>query len=174
MKIEETSTASRSRPPPFPRRSSRIASAPRRRSLSISLRRKPCAPWLNVVSSTTPIFFPLRSTIRPCTTGTSIRARRTVRVRGTPLSGSTTSSRTFVPDGPLMRAVATLLATPAIERPLTAVMNSPFLIPARSAGEPSNTLITCRPRRSSSTFIPTPSNSPRTDCSNCLVSSGVR
>ena len=79
-----------------------------------------------------------------------------------------------MPAGPLIRAVATSLDTPAIERPFTAVMNSPFLMPAFLAGEPSKTLITRRPRRSSSTFMPTPSNSPRTDSSNSFVSLGVR
>ena len=107
-------------------------------------------------------------------TGTSIRARSSVSVRGAAVSGSTTSRRTFVPAGPLMRAVATSLDTPAIERPFTAVMKSPFLMPPFLAGEPSKTLSTRRPRRSSSTFIPTPSNSPSTDSSNSLVSSGVR
>ena len=61
-------------------------------------------------------------------------------MRGTTVSGSTTSRRTFVPAGPLMRAVATSLDTPAIERPFTAVMKSPCLMPPSFAGEPSNTL----------------------------------
>ncbi len=79
-----------------------------------------------------------------------------------------------MPDGPLIRPVATSLLTPAIERPSTAVITSPSRIPAFSAGEPSKTRSTLSPRRSSSTFMPTPSNSPLTDSRNCFASSGVR
>ena len=46
MKMLDTSTASRSRPPPLPRRSSTIPSAPASSSLSTSRRSTPCAPAL--------------------------------------------------------------------------------------------------------------------------------
>ena len=91
-----------------------------------------------------------------------------------PLSGSTIWSVTLVPAGPLILAVATELDWPAIDLPSTSVTKSPFLMPAFLAGEPSNTLITRRPRRSWSTLMPTPSNRPWTDSWNCLVSFGVR
>ena len=85
-----------------------------------------------------------------------------------------TLSVTAVPAGPLMRLVATSLFTPAIERPFTPRMKSPRRMPASCAGEPSNTRSTFSPRLSCSTFMPTPSNSPLTDSSNCFASLGVR
>ena len=91
-----------------------------------------------------------------------------------PLSASTIWSETLVPAGPLIFAVATELDCPAMDLPSTSVTKSPFLMPAFFAGEPSNTLITRRPRLSWSTAIPTPSNRPWTDSWNCLVSLGVR
>ena len=134
----------------------------------------PWAPELKLSSSTTPIFFPSRSTIRPVATGTSIRSRLTLTSRGCPSPGVRTLSSTLVPAGPLMRLVATSLPTPAIDLPFTDRMKSPRRTPASSAGDPSNTRSTFRPRRSSSTFIPTPSNSPLTDSLNCEASLGVR
>ena len=103
-----------------------------------------------------------------------MRSRSTLSSRGSASPGVTTLSSTVVPAWPLMRPVATSLLTPAIERPLTARIRSPRLMPAFSAGEPSKTRSTFRPRRSSSTFIPTPSNSPLTDSLNCVASLGVR
>ena len=43
-------------------------------------------------------------------------------------------SRTVVPGGPLILAVATLLDTPASDSPFTAITKSPFLIPAVLGG----------------------------------------
>ena len=94
-------------------------------------------------------------------------------MRGASSPGVYTLSLTDVPAGPLIRAVATSLLTPAIERPFTARMKSPLLTPPRSAGVFSKTLSTLRPRRSSSTFIPTPSNSPSSEALNSLASLGV-
>ena len=103
-----------------------------------------------------------------------MRSRSTLSSRGSASPGVTTLSSTVVPASPLMRLVATALLTPAIERPLTERMKSPRLMPAFSAGESSKTRRTFSPRRSCSTFIPTPSNSPLTDSLNCVASFGVR
>ena len=66
--------------------------------------------------------------------------------------------RTYVPGLPLIRAVDTLLDLPAIDLPFTAVIRSPGRIPARFAGESSNTPATSRPRGRSTTVMPTPEN----------------
>ena len=80
-KMLETSTASRSRPPPLPRRSTTIPCAPCASSLSIAARSSPCAPELKVRSSTTPSFLPSTVSSFDSTVGTSIRSRSTVTVR---------------------------------------------------------------------------------------------
>ena len=140
MKIDETSTASLSRPPPLPRRSSTRPSTPFSSCSLISARSAPWAPSLKVVNSITPKSRPPRETVRPSAAGTSIfsRLRSSVRVR--PVSGSPTSSFTRVPAGPLMRPVATWLGTPAIDLPFTSTTSSPGLMPARAAGESSKAL----------------------------------
>jgi hypothetical protein len=95
-------------------------------------------------------------------------------VRRLRVSASSTSRDTLVPAGPLILPVATLALRPAIDLPSTAVIRSPFSIPALAAGVPGKTLSTRSPRRSSSTVIPTPSNSPDTDWRSSLASLGVR
>ena len=127
----ETPTASSSRPPPLPRRSRTIASAPWSRSFLISRLSRACAPSLNPNSSTTPILCPSTTFMRPRATGTSMRSRFTLTVRSASSPGVKTRSCTVVPAGPLIRLVAISLFTPAIERPSTARMKSPRSIPAR-------------------------------------------
>ena len=83
-----------------------------------------------------------------------------------------TSSLTLVPAGPLMRPVATALLRPAIERPSTERITSPFKISDRCAGVSSKTSSTRSPRSSFSTDMPTPSNSPEIDSWNLLASLG--
>ena len=73
-----------------------------------------------------------------------------------------------------MRATATSLLSPAMERPFTATIRSSFMMPARCAGEAPNTRSTRRPRFASSTLIPTPSNSPCTSSWKRAACSGVR
>jgi hypothetical protein len=65
-----------------------------------------------------------------------------------------------------MRVVASSEETPRSERPLTATISSPDLIPPRAAGEPLNTVSTRSPRGTSSTFMPTPSKAPWVASSN--------
>jgi hypothetical protein len=60
----------------------------------------------------------------------------------------------------LIRAVDSSELRPAIERPLTRVITSPGLTPPRAAGESRYTVSTRSPRGTSSTVMPTPSNSP--------------
>ena len=112
--------------------------------------------------------------MRLSVTGTSIRSRSTVMVRESSSPGLNTSSSTSLPAGPLIRPVASSLLRPAIERPSTDRIRSPFAIPASCAGESSKTVRTLSPRRSSSTVIPTPSNSPEIDSRTDFASSGVR
>ena len=170
----DTATASSSSPPPFPRRSSTIASAPRPRTFLIWRLRRACAPSLKPNSSTTPSLWPSRSTTRPVATGTSIRSRFTFTVRSLSAPGVKTRSSTLVPDGPLIRLVAISLFTPAIERPFTAMIRSPRRIPACAAGDSSKTRSTFRPRLSCSTFMPTPSKCPLISSVRACASFAVR
>ena len=71
------------------------------------------------------------------TTGTDTSLR--VIVTSLRLPSCATVSVTSVPDGPLMRVVATSPLTPASVFPFTATKTSPATIPARLAGEPSKT-----------------------------------
>ena len=139
----------------------------------MAARTSPCAPVEKLASLTTPSFLPLRSTSLLSTSGTSIRSRLTLTVRGLPRP-AVTWRVTLLPAGPLIRPVATRLSTPASERPLTAMIRSPLVMPALRAGDLGKLFRTRRPRRSSSTVIPTPSNSPSTAWANCWASSGGR
>ena len=112
--------------------------------------------------------------MRPVATGTEIRSRLTLTLRVESLPGLNTRSCTLVPEGPFMRLVATSELTPVSDLPSTSTIRSPRWMPAFSAGAPSKTRSTLRPRRSSSTFMPTPSNSPLTDSSKRAASLGVR
>ena len=159
MKMLETSTASLSSPPPLLRRSSTTPWAPLASSSSIALRSSPCAPDVNPARRTCAILRPRDCSISASTTGTSTRARSSRMSRGDRLP-ETTESVTSVPDGPLISVVACSEVFPASERPSTAVITSPPRIPPRSAGESSNTVSTFRPRATSATFMPTPSNAP--------------
>ena len=103
-----------------------------------------------------------------------MRSRLTFTVRSEDSPGVNTRSCTLVPAGPLMRLVETSLFTPAIGRPSTARMKSPVWMWASLAGEPSNTRSTFSPRRSCSTFMPTPSKCPLTSSSNWRASFAVR
>ncbi len=112
--------------------------------------------------------------MRLSVTGTSIFSRSTVMLRESSAPGLNTSSSTLLPAGPLIRPVASSELTPAIERPSTDRIRSPFAMPAALAGESSKTVRTLSPRWSSSTVMPTPSNSPEIDSCTDFASSGVR
>ena len=137
-------------------------------------RRKPCAPELNPVRRTTPTLRPFLVTTRPSATGISMRSRLTRTVRLSPVPPDTTPRLTEVPEGPLMRATDTSLLSPAIERPSTSTIRSSLHDPRALSGEEPNTRRTRRPRAASSTFMPTPSNSPCTSSWKRLACSGVR
>ena len=79
-----------------------------------------------------------------------------------------------MPAGPLMRPVETVLGSPAIEWPFTAMITSSGRIPARSAGERLKTPATRSPRLSSRTDMPTPSKAGLSDWRKSFASVGVR
>jgi hypothetical protein len=93
--------------------------------------------------------------IAEATTGSEIVARVTVTVRAGAFGGLTVS-RTSVPGGPLMSAIAVLEGSLWSERPLTATIRSPTFSPARLAGVESNTRAISRPVGLGATETPIP------------------
>ena len=138
-------------------------------TLSISRRSTPCAPELKPSSRPRRACCPSRSTIRLLATGTSIRSRSTFTVR------ESLGARGEHLEVHLRARLALDAArSPARCSARRSSGRSPtgsgrrLRMPACFAGEPSNTLSTRRPRLSSSTVMPTPSNSPDTDSWNAL------
>ena len=130
MKTLETSTASDSSPPPFPRRSRTMPVAPSR-SVSTSRRTRPWAPLLKLVSSTTPS---LRLPRDDATRYRHLDPFARPRCASARFSDRAPQP-TCVPDGPLMRAIATSLLMP-VERPSTATISSPRWIRPAAPGSP--------------------------------------
>ena len=156
----EFSTASSSRPPPLPRRSSTRASAPSSSRRSTSCLSWAWAPREKLSSSTWAILCPSKSSSLPSTTGTASSSRVSVSSRSSPVEGRSTVIVTSVPALPLISAVARSGSSPAIDLPSTSVTMSPWRIPASFAGEPSNVLATRRPRLTPVTLMPTPEKLP--------------
>ena len=104
MKIEATSTASVSRPPPLPRRSSTIPSAPRASSRSTALRTCSLDSVVKLVYATWPNLPDLVRTMRSSTTGSRISARSSVLTNRLPSRSNVSSTR--VPGAPLMSPTA--------------------------------------------------------------------
>ena len=137
MKIEETITASLSRPPPLSRRSSTTPVgavveqlAHRVADLVVRAGGEAREPHVGDLA-------PVRAVrISDRTTGISTCARSSVSSRVPPFA-SARSAAPRVPAGPLIRVVDSSELAPAIERPLTCVITSPGRRPPRSAGEPS-------------------------------------
>ncbi len=94
------------------------------------------------------------------TFGSETSARVRVSSRTLPVLASSTPIVTWVPSGPLIIAVASVLVTPAIDLPSTETIVSPASIPAAAAGEPGKTLATRRPRLTSITESPIPEKWP--------------
>ena len=136
MKIDEICTASLSSPPPLSRRSSTTPSAPSSSSCLTASPTASCAPAVKPARRTQATLLPSGAVrISDWTTGISTSARLSVSSRSSlPVR---TVSLTSVPAGPLIRVVDSSELAPAIERPSTSVMMSPFLSPPSAAGEPS-------------------------------------
>ncbi len=163
MKIEETSTASLSRPPPLSRRSSTTPFAPCLISRRTAAPTSPWAPEVKLARRTWATSVPSARSIADSTTGMSTRSRSTrLVIRRSPVSQV---SSTEVPGRPRIFALPSFVEAPCSDVPPAATITSPARRPARSAGEPSNTRRTTSPRwRSSGSIVtPMPSNFPAVD-----------